>query len=340
MDAGKKQPLFEPKRIPLSQKVPLDAPMSVTIEPSGICNFRCRYCAQALGSAFDHRHFKRQLMTMDTFRLTAEQLRKFGRIKKIHLFRNGEPLCNPKLPDMVKLLQSQDICETININTNASLLTPEYSQRLIDAGLSSLSVSLNGLSEAAYKDVCGADIDFQSLYGNLRYFYEHRGSCKLFIKIIDLALQDKQEEEQFYRLFSPISDRVYIETAVPVYESINYEGMLRAAHVTRSGIPVQEPAVCQIVFFHLHILANGDVVPCNSIEFPLHKWNIRDTELYDIWNSKERTAFLWQQLKGRRKENPACAGCRRLCQEFQPQDGLDEAVAEIKVRWKDKYGKK
>ena len=340
MDISKKKPLFEPNRMPLYKKVPLDAPMSVTIEPSGICNFRCKYCAQALGNAFDDRHFKRQFMTMDTFNLVTEQLKKFGKIKKIHLFRNGEPLCNPNLVEMIRQLRSKDICETININTNASLLTPQYSQNLIDAGLSSLSVSLNGLSAETYKNICGIDVDFQSIYENLKYFYEHRGNCKLFIKIIDIALKDKVEEEKFYSLFSPIADRVYIETAVPVYESIDYEGMLQEKQVTRSGIPVKEPKVCQIVFFHLHILANGDVVPCNSIEFPIRVWNIRETELYDIWNSKERVEFLWKQLEGKRKENNICAHCKRLCQEFQPQDGLDEAVEEIKLRWKDKYGKK
>ncbi len=340
MNIENKQPLFEPNRIPLYAKVPLDAPMSVTIEPSSICNFQCAYCAQALGKDFEQRHFHRQLMSMDIFDLVIRQLKSFGKIKKIHLFRNGEPLCNPNLAKMVKKLREENICETINISTNASLLTPEISDALIEAGLSSLSVSLNGLSGEQFQKTCGADVDFEQIYQNLAYFYEHKKHCKLFIKIIDIALLDKTEEARFYQLFSPIADRVYVETAVPVYESIDYSHMLRQSAVTRSGIPVKEPVVCQIVFFHMHILANGDVVPCNSIEFPIHTWNIQEKTLYDIWNSQERTQFLWQQLEGNRKQNRICANCQRLCQEYQPQDGLDEHMEEIKVRWKEKYERK
>jgi len=323
---GRIQPLFDQERIPLWKEIPLSAPLSVNIEPSGICNFKCKYCAQSLGEEFDTRHFKRELMSIEVFEKTVQQLKAFKKkIKKIHLFRNGEPLCNPNLCYMVNRITEENICEAINITTNGSLLTEEYSIGLINAGLTSLSVSLQGLSKEKYIDVCGTKVDFEKLYQNLKFFYDHRSNCKLYIKIIDIALESESEKGRFFELFTPISDRVYIETAVPVYESVDYSHILREnKSVTRSGFDVKEPLVCQLAFYHLHILANGDVLPCNSIEFPIRNWNVNSSDLFSIWNSEERKKFLELQLQGRRKSNQICRFCERLSQEFQPQDSLDE----------------
>ena len=308
-----KAPLHEMNRKHLWELLPLEAPMSVTIEPSGLCNFRCKYCAQALGNKFDTRHFKREIMPMPLFKDIVGQLKEFGTIKKIHLFRNGEPLINPSIAEMVALLKTECICETINISTNAALLTPELSNKLIDAGLD------------------------EQIYQNLKYFYNHRKQCRLYIKIIDMALNSEKEKEEFYQLFSPIADRVYVETAVPVYESIDYSKMLHKENTTRAGREVEEPLICHLAFYHLHILANGDVVPCNSIEFPIKKYNVKEKSLKEIWNSQERLVFLYNMLLGNRKKNDICKKCKRLCQEYQPEDKLDGYEEDIIKRFEKRY---
>lgn len=324
MAIAEKRPLVEDVRVPLYDRIPLSTPMSVTIDVSSICNMKCIYCAQALGASFDSIHFKRQLMTADTFDNIVGQLKAFPeKIKKIHLFRNGESLCNPLLPQMIKQLKDSQVCEVININTNAMLLNDDLSLALIDAGLDSLSVSLQGLSNTSYKRIGQVDFEFQSIVDKLAFFYENRKTCKLFIKNIDIAL-DQGEETTFYEIFEGIADRVFIESACPVYGSIDYSEILKKENVTRHGESVIEPEICQIAFFHLHILANGDVVPCSSIDSPIPVWNINEKTLLSIWNSKERNDFLLLQASKRRSDNEVCNLCHRLSQELRPEDNIDD----------------
>lgn len=330
--AMNKQALYEADRNQLSDIVPLSTPFSVSIDVASVCNFKCKYCAQSLGAGFDKRHFKRKIMNYDLFCRIIDQLSDFeSKIKKIHLFRNGESFCNPRLVDMIRYTAAKNVCESININTNAALLTNELSLQLAESGLSTLCVSLQGLSSKKYKEICNTEINFEQLYSELVFFYENKRDCKLFIKIIDIALEDG-EEEQFYKKFGAIADRVYIESAVPVYESIHYSDILKKQNVTRHGEFVYKPDVCQLVFYYLHILANGDVHPCSSIEFPLPIWNIEEKTLKQIWESEERANFLKLHLMKRRRENIVCSKCQRLYQEYQAKDNLDPYADEILQR--------
>lgn len=321
---AKNKPLFEMKRVKLYEKLPIDTPMSVIIDPSSLCNLKCIYCAQALGSEFEKRHFKRQIMEYSTFEKIVDQLDKFpSKIKKVHLFRSGEPFLNPRISDMVKLLKERSICESLNISTNAVLLSKKLSIDLINAGLDCLTISLQGMSSKKFKEIANVDIDFEDFVENIRFFYKNRGKCKLYIKNIDVALEDG-DEESFYKIFGEISDRVFVETACPVYPSIDYSNIIKQDRVTRYGELVKEPEVCQISFYHLHILSNGDVIPCSSIDSPLPLWNIDNMELVDIWNSKERIDFLKLQASKNRRTNEICSRCHRLSQELRPEDALDE----------------
>lgn len=320
---NKKQALFEPERIQLYERIPFATPMHVTIDASSICNLKCIYCAQSLSDDFDRIHFQRQIMSFETFELLVDQLKHFPqKIKKIHLFRNGESLCNPRIVDMVRLLKEKDVCEYINISTNAILLDEKMSLDLINAGLDSLSISLQGISTEKYKEVGQGKVDFDELVNKIRFFYDHKANCKLFIKNIDIALDDG-DEDTFYKIFEGIADRVYIESACPVYNSVNYEGMLKKEQVTRYGEKLVSPEICQIAFYHLHIMSNGDVYPCSSIDSPMNIWNIYNQSLVEIWNSSARKTFLKMQASGMRKTNKVCEKCNRLAQELRPEDNID-----------------
>lgn len=320
---AKKQALFEANRVELYKKLPIDTPMSLIIDPSSSCNLKCIYCAQALGSEFDNRHFQRNIMRFEMFEEIVTQVKKFPqKIKKIHLFRSGEPLLNKNIAKMVKKLKEEDVCESINISTNAVLLTKELSLELIDAGLDCLTISLQGVNSKKYKEIANIDVNFEEFVENIRFFYENRKACKLYIKNIDVALEHG-DEERFYDIFENIADRVYVETACPVYGSIDYTNIIKKKDVTRYGEDVGEPDICQISFYHLHILSNGDVIPCSSIDSPIEPWNIWNMKLIDIWESKKRVDFLKLQASGNRKFNLVCNSCKRLSQELRPEDNLD-----------------
>ena len=132
----------------------------------------------------------------------------------------GEPLVNKELPIMIRHLKFCNVTESIAIITNGLLLRPELSQNLIDAGADHIRISLQGMTKEKYWDVCGRVIDFQALKENIKYLYDNKQGCQIYVKIADIALEEG-EEEIFYETFNKISDRMFVEKIRPMFHELH-----------------------------------------------------------------------------------------------------------------------
>jgi len=76
-------------------------------------------------------------------------------IRVIRLYKEGEPLVNPRFADMVRYAKESPYVQRVDTTTNGSLLTPERSLAIIDAGLDRINISVEGINEAQYLDFSG-----------------------------------------------------------------------------------------------------------------------------------------------------------------------------------------
>jgi MoaA/NifB/PqqE/SkfB family radical SAM enzyme len=157
-------------------------------------------------------------MTFDTYRRYVDNISEYvhsltkgERIKVLAFSGYGETLFNPQLPEMITYVKNADIAEKIKIFTNGILLTNDLSDALLEAGLDILNVSLQGIDVHNYKEICNCSIDFKRLIDNIKYFYEHRRTCYVYLKIADVALKDDAAKNQFTKIFSPLADEINIE---------------------------------------------------------------------------------------------------------------------------------
>lgn len=328
------KPICGLNRIRLADAVPLPTPFTLYVFPTTFCNFRCHYCGHSLGpeKMKEKYNFSPQNMSMDTYKRVLEQSKEFpGRFKVLSLTGHGEPLMNKNLPEMIDLAKRSDVAGRVEMITNASLLTRETAKALIDAGLDTIRISLQGLSAVKYKEVCGYNLDFEEFINNIRYFYKNKKGCRLFVKVLDIAL-DQGEEEKFYNLFANISDRMYVEQCRPVYDGVPYQA--GAVTADRYGRAHRERKVCPLPFFMLGIFPDGDVEPCDTIYKPVVVGNINEDRLLNIWNGKKLRDFQVMQLKKQRCGNPRCAVCCAPDDVSHPEDELDDASGEILRRLK------
>ena len=101
-----KHAFYDDDRAYLHTILPLDTPLSLGIDTSTVCNFRCKYCAQSAPEKFSEINFSPEIMRMETFERIVEQCGEFpSKIKKIHLECKGEPLCNPYIAKRVMFLK-------------------------------------------------------------------------------------------------------------------------------------------------------------------------------------------------------------------------------------------
>jgi len=122
--------------------------------PTTYCNFKCVYCAHSLGldamkKTYD---FVPENMSMETYGKFIHQMKKFpDKLKMLCLMGQGEPLINKDIPVMVKMAKDAEIAERVEIISNGSLLDKTMSDRLIEAGLDTLRISLQGLNSKNIK---------------------------------------------------------------------------------------------------------------------------------------------------------------------------------------------
>ena len=317
-------------RVRLSEFVPLDTPFTLNIFPSNLCNFNCNYCAQSRGAENMLQEYgvKRELMSMEIIEHIAEQILEFPqKIKLISMMGHGEPLCNRKLPEMIELLKSKagNKIGRIDVITNASLLTKEYSKALIDSGLDVLRVSLQGIKSESYLKTCGVKLDFNELYQNLSWFYSNKGNCSVYVKTMDVSL-DSGEEEKFYKMFSDISDRMFIDKVRPVYDTVSYSEEQSDLSIDRYGNSHEYRKVCPQPFYMLSVWPDGTVTPCDALYHANPLGNVKDCSLIEMWNSPEHKKFCHMQLLGLRNKHIACSRCCAPDDVSHESDILDDAA--------------
>ena len=119
------------------------------------CNFRCVYCMPKEIFGSDYQFLERSQI------LSFEEITRLARIfvghgvRKIRL-TGGEPLVRRDLHQLVSMLSSLPGLD-LTLTTNGSLLTKQ-AQKLKDAGLKRVTVSLDSLDEAVFKAM--NDVDF------------------------------------------------------------------------------------------------------------------------------------------------------------------------------------
>ena len=182
------------KRVLLKEVLPLDMPMMVQIFPVYGCNFKCEYCLHGVDRSRHGYISDTAVMDMGLYRKVIHDIKRSGRkLKMLRFAAIGEPLMHKDIAEMVRLAQEERIAESVDIVTNGSLLTHELSDALINAGLSRLRISIEGLCAADYEKRCHCNVDFEHFVQELTYFYYKKSATKVYIKIIDYMVQEKAD---------------------------------------------------------------------------------------------------------------------------------------------------
>lgn len=321
------------KRTKLAEVLPLDTPFVVQIFPVYACNFKCNYCIFSVDKAKRGFISDKIIMDFDLYKKCIDDIAAFpNKVKVLRIVGIGEPLLHKNIADMVEYAVSKDVANTVEILTNASLLTPKLSDSLISAGLRRLVVSVQGITKEKYQKVCGTNIDFEKFIENLKYFYNNKGKAHVYIKIVDTALDGKEEEKRFHDIFEDICDTMAIEHTVPIHAGIDYKNVLRDKDmsVTQFGLPVSEVQVCPQPFFTMQINPDGKIVPCYSFEYPSIIGDCNNQSVYDIWNGKEFQHFRRTMLDGIKNVCETCANCNGIKHRLFPEDDLKNDAERLK----------
>ena len=117
------------------------------------CNFRCPYCMPEDEFHADYEFLRRsERLTYDEILRIARVAAALG-VSKLRL-TGGEPLLDKALPSLVKGLALIPGIDDLALTTNGMLL-PRVAQKLADAGLHRVTISLDSLDKAVFRHMSG-----------------------------------------------------------------------------------------------------------------------------------------------------------------------------------------
>ena len=135
----------------------------IYIEPTNQCNLKCSTCIR---NVWDE---PQGMMSEEIFSRAMEGLRAFSPVPTVFFGGFGEPFLHPGIVEMIR--QAKSLGTSVELISNATLLTKELSLAVIEAGLDMLWVSLDGATPESYADIrLGAALP--QVLENLAHFRE------------------------------------------------------------------------------------------------------------------------------------------------------------------------
>lgn len=309
---------IEQNRVKLADQIPLRTPYSVTIVPSSYCNLTCQFCPNRM---MGNKH----IMSLDKFKGIIDNAGFRDKVKMLHLYNVGEPLMNPNLPSMIAYAKEKEFSERISFVTNASLMDRRAAKAVILAGVDRIIISLYGLSDADYLENTNRRVSFAEVYENIKYLNSIKGDCKIYVKVIDRAVDNPDKLWDFAMMFKNHCDYYSMEPVLPIWPNFKPEGEDEGARGLYEGIPAKERLACHYPFYSMVVNARGFVNLC------LADWNetvelgdTAESSLNCIWNSDRYYQFRLMQLRGERLGSGLCATCGTLRVATAQEDDIDE----------------
>lgn len=301
-------------RTKLETVIPLSTPFVMFVDPSSACNFRCKFCPTGDRQLIKNTGRWQGTMKFDLYTKIIDDLKEFDRpLKVLRLYKEGEPLLNPHLSDMISYAKRSGMADYIDTTTNGSLLTNDLSLRLIDAGLDRINISVDAMSDEQFLEFTKTKVNFDNYVDNIRFLYDNRQKCEICVKIVGDFLSD-DERKNFFEVFGDISDRIFIENTAPCWPEFDVEQ--RTGVTISKGIydnPLSVVNTCPYIFYSMSVNSDGSVSLC-FLDWArkLIIGDVRTQSLHDIWFGNILYNHQMTNLNGGRIKSPVCSSCGQL----------------------------
>jgi radical SAM protein with 4Fe4S-binding SPASM domain len=287
-------------------------PRLIQIQTINACQAACTMCPYPLFKDA----FPRGRMDDALFEKVLAELAERPEVETVIPMLQNEPLLDKRLFDRLRAVKERTRGRvTTELVTNGALLTDEVVERIRDARLDILDVSLDALSREVYGRVrVGLDYDVV-LAGVERVLRARLPDTTVFVRLVRVR-DNAAEVKAFARHWRKRGVPVFVYTAnnrvgaLPEFdERLRVRGASALQRLGRRAVRAWL-GHCPAAFASANILHDGSVLVCT------HDWarkevvgNVRAATLAEIWNG-ERMREIRRLIRERRyAELPACREC-------------------------------
>ena len=255
--------------LPKKRKV-REYPLLVDLELSSACNLRCPMC-YTITDEFKGK-VKTDMMDFDLFKKIIDEIA--GKVFAVRLSLRGEPMLHPKFIECVRYAKLKGVKEVSTL-TNGSKLDLEYFEKVIDAGLDWLTVSVDGVDEEYNK--IRLPLKFEDTLSKLKAIKEYKdknGLIKPVIKVQGIWPAIRPNPTKYFEAISPYVDLMAYN---PLIDYLRHD----------SEIVYEADFACPQLYQRVVIGSDGLVLLCSNDENGDCIIGDADKEsIHEIWHSE------------------------------------------------------
>lgn len=277
-----------------------DIPDTLMLELTNACNLRCVMCRNATMKR------KRGFMSMDLIDRSLSEAKKLG-IKKVALYTTGESLMHSSFVEVVNKVKALGFyCYT---TSNGLLLTEGSCVALINAGLDSIKISIDGANKREYEQIRIRG-KWDRLLEKMALLRKARDDLNSTMKIYAgavVTVVNENSVEQFKQVFGPYVDGIYLSPLV------NQSGQLPEVYNKLKSDKVSVETAwkpCKMLWDRIVISYEGYITACCvDYELDLQVGHYSNTSLEEAWHSQKMQAWRRMHLDGDVSDMALCKTC-------------------------------
>jgi radical SAM protein with 4Fe4S-binding SPASM domain len=292
-----------------------DYPIHVEIEDIYACTLRCIHCARQYLDKTSTRK-----MDDDLYKKIIQEAAAIG-TRAVGYAIWGEVFLDTTIFEKIAFAKSHGILD-IRLHSNGLLITEKIAEKIIESGVTFLSISLDAATPETYSKTRGGDFH-KAIAGLANVISQKLRSFSLLPKLrVSLVKSSINEHEAGYfaDYFSQYCD-------VAIQEFWDPWNILPDGLKPKTLEYVRKKQ-CFDNYFKVFIRHDGKVVPCcEDVRSHIILGDLKKTSLYDIYNGTV-AKDLRNQHRTMNIRNKTCRTCLRLDQPTETIAGLTGRDAE------------
>ena len=270
-------------------------PLTLTIESTTRCNLFCPMCLR------QRIYFPPRNMELSVFRKIIDEGK--DSLEFAVPYGVGEPLLNPEIFDMIDYCTKMGIYT--GISTNATVLSEEYSRRLIGAGLDYITFAFDATRREVF-ETYRKGADFNKVRDNILTFLRIKKALhsRIFCIVQMVALKENRREGAALSRMWKVEG---INNVRIKKDEVHNEGS--AIPGDNESRPPRRYPCYQLWRGPMYIHYDGTTFPCCYTYPEESLGNIKRSTLREIWNSEKIVRLREAHIRGDLRDYVACQKC-------------------------------
>lgn len=288
-------------------KVEPPFPIHIDFEIAFACNLSCVMCTHAKDAPESLKPQRPNFLDFELYKKVIDEGAQHT-LRSVGLDQEGEAFLVKRLPEFISYARDKGVVD-IFFNTNATLMTKEKAEMILNSGLTRIHFSLDAVTEATYKKVRVGG-DFNAAIENIHYFLKRKRELKKPLPVTRVSFvkmkMNEHELDDFIRFWQGKVDYVAIqEFNSPFPQDETYKNFIAASRDSNFDFHCTQP------WFRMVVLSDGSIMPCCVLGYSqlLTTGNAATDKIFDVWNSPRVRALRKIHKDGEYWKNPVCQRC-------------------------------